>query len=204
MLLSCSVQFSKRFATEQWIWGKRNFARFESYDGIRMDAVCCIRPQGICSHSANLLVFRIMITSPNGNKKSVLLALCAGNSMVTGEFPSQRPVTLNFDVFFDLCLSKQPWSWWYETPSRSLWRHCIMYVGCVLEVLNNLPLCALAQVTTWLYLSAYGVNSFTFSTLFPYTSEIYPTLLRGFGLGFTNGVGKVAAIAGPFLMKLVS
>ena len=57
-----------------------------------------------------------------------LLALCAGNSPVTGEFPSQRPVTRNFDVFFDLRLnkrlSKQSWGWWFETPSRSLWRHC--------------------------------------------------------------------------------
>ena len=33
---------------------------------------------------------------------SALLALCAGNSPVTGEFPSQRPVTQRFDVFFDL------------------------------------------------------------------------------------------------------
>ena len=31
-----------------------------------------------------------------------LLALCAGNSPVTGEFPSQRPVTQSFDVFFDM------------------------------------------------------------------------------------------------------
>ena len=33
---------------------------------------------------------------------SALLALCAGNSPVTGEFPSQRPVTRSFDVFFHL------------------------------------------------------------------------------------------------------
>ena len=33
-----------------------------------------------------------------------LLALWAGNSPVTGEFPSQRPVTRSFDVFFDLRL----------------------------------------------------------------------------------------------------
>ena len=35
---------------------------------------------------------------------SALLTLCAGNSSVTGEFPSQRPVTrsFDFDVFFDL------------------------------------------------------------------------------------------------------
>ena len=36
---------------------------------------------------------------------SVLLALCAGNSPVTGEFPSQRPVTRSFDVSFDLRLT---------------------------------------------------------------------------------------------------
>ena len=33
---------------------------------------------------------------------SALLALCAGNSPVTGEFPAQRSVASNFDVFFDL------------------------------------------------------------------------------------------------------
>ena len=58
---------------------------------------------------------------------SVLLALCAGNSPVTGEFPAQRPVTRSFDVFFDLRLnkrlSKQPWVWWFETQSWSSWRH---------------------------------------------------------------------------------
>ena len=59
---------------------------------------------------------------------SALLALCAGNSPVTGEFPSQRPVTRSFDVFFDQRrnkrLSKQSWGWWFETQSRSLRRHC--------------------------------------------------------------------------------
>ena len=58
---------------------------------------------------------------------SALLALCAGNSPVTGEFPSQRPETRSFDVFFDLRLnkrlSKQKWGWWFETPTRSLWRN---------------------------------------------------------------------------------
>ena len=58
---------------------------------------------------------------------SALLAICAGNSPVTGEFPRQRPVTQSFDVYFDLRpnkrLSKQSWGWWFETPSRPLWRH---------------------------------------------------------------------------------
>ena len=46
---------------------------------------------------------------------SALLAICAGNSLVTGEFPAQRPVTRSFDVFFDRRLnkrlSKQLWGW---------------------------------------------------------------------------------------------
>ena len=59
---------------------------------------------------------------------SALLAICAGNSPVPGEFPAQRPVARSFDVFFDLRLnkrlSKEPWGWWFETLSWSLWRHC--------------------------------------------------------------------------------
>ena len=65
---------------------------------------------------------------------SALLALCAGNSLVTSEFPVQVPVsTRSFDVSFDLRLyrrlSKQSWG--------SLWRHCngsdymhIFYLCC--------------------------------------------------------------------------
>ena len=46
---------------------------------------------------------------------SALLAICTGNSPVTGKFPAQRPVTRSFDVFIDLRLnkrlSKQWWGW---------------------------------------------------------------------------------------------
>ena len=55
---------------------------------------------------------------------SALLAICAGNSPVPGEFPAQRPVTRSCDVFFDLRpnkrLSKQSRGWCFETQSRSL------------------------------------------------------------------------------------
>ena len=58
---------------------------------------------------------------------SALLAICAGNSPVHGEFPAQRPVTRSFDVYFDMHpnkrLSKHSWGWWFETPSYPLWRH---------------------------------------------------------------------------------
>ena len=59
---------------------------------------------------------------------SALLAICAGNSPVTGEFAAEKPVTRSFDVLFDLRLnkrlSKQSLGWWFETLSRPLWRHC--------------------------------------------------------------------------------
>ena len=59
---------------------------------------------------------------------SALLALCAGNSPVTGEFPTQRPVTRSFDAFFDLHLNKrlsnQSRGWWFEMPSCPLLSHC--------------------------------------------------------------------------------
>ena len=67
---------------------------------------------------------------------SALLSICAGNSPVTGEFLAQRPVTRSSVVFFDLRLnkhlSKQSRGWWFEMPSRSLWRHCH-------EVTNHIP-----------------------------------------------------------------
>ena len=73
---------------------------------------------------------------------SALLAICAGNSPVSGEFPSQRPVTRSFDIFFDPCLnkrlSKQSWGGWFETLSCPLWRQCNVNssIRC-LHVLRN-------------------------------------------------------------------
>ena len=59
---------------------------------------------------------------------SALLAICAGNSPVPGEFLAQRPVTRSFHVFFDLRLtkpwSKQSWGWWF----RCYCAHCDVIV----------------------------------------------------------------------------
>ena len=74
---------------------------------------------------------------------SALLAICAGNSPATSEFPAQRPGTRSFDVFFDLYLnkrlSKQWRGWWFETPSCPLWRHCVLYQDYVIShrILRN-------------------------------------------------------------------
>ena len=71
--------------------------------------------------------WQIMMTSSKWNVFRAT-GLCVGNSPVTGEFPTQRPVTRSFEVFFDLPqnkrLGKQSWGWWFETPSCTLWRHC--------------------------------------------------------------------------------
>ena len=57
-----------------------------------------------------------MMTSSNGNIFHITGHLC-GEFTCPGEFPTQRPVTQSFDVFFDLCLykrlSKQSWGWWF-------------------------------------------------------------------------------------------
>ena len=69
----------------------------------------------------------LMMTSSNGNIFRVTGPLC-GEFTGPGEIPAQRPVTRSFDVFLHLRLnkrlSKQPRSWWFETPPWSLRRQC--------------------------------------------------------------------------------
>ena len=76
---------------------------------------------------------------------SALLAICVGNSPVTSEFLSQRPVMQIFDVFFDLCLnkrlSKHSRGWWFGMLSCPLWCHCNgkpwwVWSGIVIAVLR--------------------------------------------------------------------
>ena len=56
---------------------------------------------------------------------SALLANCAGNSPVPGEFPAQRPVTRNFNVFFDLRVNKNGWV--NNREAGDLRRNCVHY-----------------------------------------------------------------------------
>ena len=95
---------------------------FSLYDPIKFLAI--LYPKSL----ANLVV-EVETTSWRHQMEtfSALLAVCAGNSPVTGEFPAQKPVTRSFDILFGLRLNKrlsqQSWGWWFETPSRPLWRH---------------------------------------------------------------------------------
>ena len=66
---------------------------------------------------------------------SALLALCAGNSPVTGGFPSQRPVTRGFDVFL-ICA-------WISSrvnkrEARNLRRHRAHYDLTVMTMMHPL------------------------------------------------------------------
>ena len=88
---------------------------------------------------------------------SALLAICAGNSPVPGEFPTQRPVTRSFDVFFDLRLNKrlgkQSWRWWFETLSCPLWCHRnAMWVNSICKLHSimwvSYIICSLITVTS--------------------------------------------------------
>ena len=85
------------------------------------------------SSVTSISVIKSFMTSSNGNI-SALLALCEGLPPITGEFPSHRPVTRSFDVFFDLSLnkllSKQSRRRWFETSSCSLWRHVMSIRNC--------------------------------------------------------------------------
>ena len=107
---------------------------------------------------------------------SVLLALCAGNSSVTGEFPSQRPVMRSFDVSL-LCalnkrLSKQSRGWWFETPRAHydiiaiMWLYNMQWlyqISLSKRKSNNIPiLCDILRVHFHWNLATY------YNTWYPY------------------------------------
>ena len=90
---------------------------------------------------------------------SALLAICEGNSPVAGEFPTQRPVTRSFDVYFDprlnKRLSKQSSGWWFETLSRPFWRHSNEMAQQPASLRHRLPYQRLAklQLLSYRYLN---------------------------------------------------
>ena len=109
-----------------WVWIRR------SYESTKRDYVIVTKRQ---NHNKTFRIFygtwcivlgytwwRLQMET-----FSVLLALCEGNLPVTAWFPSQRPETRSFDVFFDVRLNrllyKQSRRRWFETPSCPLWRH---------------------------------------------------------------------------------
>ena len=64
-----------------------------------------------------------MMTSSNGNI-SVLLDPCEGNSPVNSPHQAQWCGALVSSLLQNKRVSKQLRRWWFEIPSRPLWRHC--------------------------------------------------------------------------------
>ena len=65
---------------------------------------------------------------------SALLALCAGNSSVTSEFPSQRPVTRSFDVCSFSLISACTNSWTNNQDDSDLRRNRAHYDAAVMTL----------------------------------------------------------------------
>ena len=130
-----------------------------------------------------------------------LLALCAGNSPVHGEFTAQRPVTWSFGVFFDLRpnkrWSKQSWGCWLETPSRSLWRHCNVFhcpecthyfVLLCFVVATSFMVSAISGFACYLYLPIFRVTSHSYGWEIVVMQLIFFALSRYNSRGNHNGV----------------
>ena len=65
------------------------------------------RPQGKPPSTGRLSCQWSVAQQRDSRPATALLAICAGNSPVTVEFPAQRPVTQSYDVFCDLRLNKR-------------------------------------------------------------------------------------------------
>ena len=123
-VLWCASIYSLFFRVELLVFGCAEYLDI-SYSFLKLKGIL----NYIWSHLWNYDLWGICVLMSNIGETSwwrhemetffALLALCAGNSPVTGEFPSQRPVTQSLNKR----LSKQCWGWWFETPSCSLWRH---------------------------------------------------------------------------------
>ena len=80
---------------------------------------------------------------------SAWLPLCAGNSPVTDELPTQRPVTRSFDVFFDMRLEKNGWV--NTGEAGDLRRHCAHYDVIVMfgSKTKKITFLSFAQIMLW-------------------------------------------------------
>ena len=89
-------------------------------------------------------VGELMMTSSHGNIFRVTGPLC-------GEFTGQRWIprtkASNAELWFfylhqNKRLNKQPWGWWFKTPSRPLWRH--YNVSC--HFLSHISKCVYSRI----------------------------------------------------------
>ena len=115
LLIGCNIANGKSQVRKSLLTDKDFKMDFLSNVGPRMiEVLLCRARENSCHHDLISKEFQLWLISKRSWSNinpwwrhqmetfSALLALCARNSPVTGEFPSQRPVTRSFDVFFDL------------------------------------------------------------------------------------------------------
>ena len=97
---------------------------------------------------------------------SALVAICAGNSLVTDEFPAKRPVTQMFDVFFDLRLNKR---WVNNLEAGDLRRYRTHYdvTVMVMQISGIQSHCMRIPGRWWLW-SWYSANDLSDSKFLEY------------------------------------
>ena len=125
---------------------------------------------------------------------SASLVLCVGNSPVTGEFPSQRPVTRSFDVFFFICAWTNDWE--NNRDSGDSRRHRAHYDVIVMKSARHQDLCCNHQryFASWHLTGQYG----RLGMLIPWVSPSCQSVqLIGPWQIMTSSNGNIFRVTGP-------
>ena len=139
---------------------------------------------------------------------SALLALCAVNSPVNGEFPSQRPVTRSFDVFFHLCLNKRLsklwWGWWFGMLSGPLWRNrnglmWILSISAVDIALINQN----AELRLYGQIKAFYISIYTYKT-YTCPPKVYQVCPKVKKLYLTYGHRRIKSVGVQFISTIMN
>ena len=126
-----------------WGWYKLNRRGINGLNTLRLRQDVCHFTDDIfkCIFVNEIFCILIRISlkfvprHPIDNKplpESMLTQFTDAYTYLVHGFPSQRPVTRSFDVFFDLCLNKclkkQSRCRWFETPLHSLTSHYHVFI----------------------------------------------------------------------------
>ena len=113
--------FTPTGCKETTFHGARSGCHVEQSNIIR---ITCMTPSWTWHAMSSIQIHHIPWCHHQMEPFSALLALCGRIPLVTGAFPSQRPMTWSYNVIFDLLLdkqlSKQSKRRRYETPSRPM------------------------------------------------------------------------------------
>ena len=121
---------------------------------------------------------------------SALLAICAGNSPATGEFPMQMPVMQSYDIFFDLLLNNRCRKQWWAGDLRHHRTHYDTTVmvhpkhyahNCALFILLGFDTDRLTHIL-YLYGGFSGTGTQMRLTEWPWNSQFLKMEIVGLGI----------------------